>query len=435
VNTLHFEPSRHLELVQADSDLAITGWDQPSIELTLDGGPDQCTVQREEDSLIVSSQAALAIQVPQTTSIHILQVFGDLLLRELGGDISVDTSHGDISIRGGSARVSVQETHGSLAAKGLAGPLIVSHVRGDVQLVDILCGQLKEVRGSLHAHSITNDLELGNVGQDISVRSILGLLKIQNGHGSLHAHDLHGGLQADCIDGDLSLTAVPSTGQVYQAYSGGAIRARFPAETSARFDLKSDSLVSARLPTSEKQEPTQVIGQAGAGEADVILEAKSDLWVQMQDQIEGGVDAWQTLDSISSRIEAEIAQHLGKMNVDATTQREIDRAIRQAEQELAQAQRQLDRETERARERARRAQELAAKAAKRAQERIARKSRSWGVTIGTESGLFGPPPPRHPHRPHSSRATAEEQLAILKMLQENKISVQEAEDLLQALEG
>jgi hypothetical protein len=177
------------------------------------------------------------------------------------------------------------------------------------------------------------------------------------------------------------------------------------------------------------------MGQAGAGEADVILEAKSDLWVQIEDQTDEGFDAWQTMDSISARIEAEIAQHLAKMSVDATTQREIDRAIRQAEQELAQAQRQLEQETERARERARRAQEKAAQAAKRAQERIARKSRSWGVTIDTGTSLFGPPLPQSRHTPQPSRASEEEQLAILKMLQENKISVQEAEDLLRALEG
>jgi len=435
VNTLHFEPSHHLELVQADSDLAITGWDQPSIELTWDGGPDQCTVRRGEDTLTVTSQAALAIQVPKTTSIHILQASGDLLLRELGGDISIDTSHGDVSIRGGAARVSVQEIRGSLTAKGLAGPLVAGQVDGDVQLVDISCGQLNQVHGSLHARSITNALELGDVDGDIGVRTILGLLKIQNGHGNLQAHDLHGGLQADRIDGDLSLRAVPSTGQVYQAYSEGAIRARFPAETSARFDLKSDSMISAQLPLIEKQEPTQVVGQAGAGEADIILQSKSDLWVQMQDQTDEGFDPWKTMDSISSRIEAEIAQHLGRMSVDANTQREIDRAIRQAEQELAYAQHQLERETERARERAQRAQEKAAQAARRAQERIARKSRSWGMSINTASGLFGPPPPRHPHRPQPSRASEEEQLAILKMLQENKISVQEAEDLLRALEG
>jgi hypothetical protein len=165
------------------------------------------------------------------------------------------------------------------------------------------------------------------------------------------------------------------------------------------------------------------------------LQANGDLWVQMQEQTQDEYDAWQAMASISARIEAEIAQHLGKMSVDASTQREIDRAIRKAEQELAQAQRHLEQETLRAQEQARRAQEKAAKAARRAQERIARRSRSWGVTIDTESGLFGPRPPRRRGRPRHTHASPAEQLAILRMLQEGKISVDEAEELLRALEG
>jgi hypothetical protein len=314
--------------------------------------------------------------------------------------------------------------------------MVVGQVRGDVHLVDIASGRLDQVRGSVNARSVAEALELGDVSGDIDVRSIQGPLKIKSGHGSLHAHDLQGGLEATSIHSDLSLSGVPSPGRIYRANAEGAIRVRFPAEISARFDLRSDSLVTAQLPALEKQEPTHVVGQAGAGQASVILHSQSDLWVQMQDQTDDGHDAWQTMDSISARIEAEIAQHLDRMSVDAATQREIDHTLRRAEQELAQAQRHLDLETERARERALRAQEKAARAAKRAQERIARKSRSWGVAIDAESGLFGPPRPRRHHRrPHPAGASAEEQLAILKMLQEGKISVQEAEELLQALEG
>jgi hypothetical protein len=278
-------------------------------------------------------------------------------------------------------------------------------------------------------------LVLGRISSDVSVHRVSGALKIETGHGSLTAHDLGAGMEAGCIAGDLSLKTVPRPGQTYRATVEGAIRARFPPETSARFDLTSNSLVSAQLPLLEKQEPQHIVGQAGDGQASVILRANSDLWVQIQDYTNDEYDAWQAMDSISQRIEAEIAQHLGKMSVDAATQREIDQALRRAEQELAEAQRQLERETQRAQERAQQAQEKAARAARRAQERIARKSRSWGVTIDTGSGLFGPPPPRRQSPPKSSGASASEQLAILKMLQEKKISVQEAEELIQALEG
>jgi hypothetical protein len=420
--------------LRGDTDVAITGWDKPALELTLDGDQDQCTAEWDNDTLALTSQVALALHIPKTTPVHIQQVSGDLLLRELDGEITVDTSHGDLSIRGGKAQLSIQEIHGSLTAKGLSGKLTADQVHGDTQLVEVHSGQLNQVHGNLHARSIANDLVLGDVSGDIGVRGINGSLKIENGHGNLQAHDLRGGLQADHVANDLSLKAYPSPGQIYRAHTGGAIRARFPADTSARFNLRSSSLVSAQLPTVERQEPTHVVGQAGAGEASVVLEASDDLLVQIQDQSTDEFDPWHRLDSISARIEAEVAQHLGKMSIDAKTQREIDKAIRQAEQELAQAQRHLEREMQHAQERARRAQEQAAKAAKRAQQRIARRSRRWGVPFET-GGLFGPPPPRRRDRPKPSHASEEEQLTILKMLQEKKITVTEAEELLEALEG
>jgi hypothetical protein len=317
----------------------------------------------------------------------------------------------------------------------MTGPLSVHLIRGDVQLVEATGARLEQVTGTVHARSIAGDLELGDVAGDITVRDVAGALRLERGHGSLQAHELRGGLEVAHVAGDLSLKTILHPGQVYRAQAGGEIRARFPAETSARFDLQSNTLVSARLPTLEKQEPKQVIGQAGDGKAEVILQADGDVWAQVHGHHEEHADAWQTMDTISARIEAEIAQHLGQMNVDAATQREIDKALRKAEQELARAQQNLERETQRAQERAQRAQEKAAQAARRAQERIARKSRSWGVTIDTGAGLFGPPTPRHHGHPSPPRTSAEEQLAILKMLQERKISVEEAEELLKALEG
>lgn len=435
MNRLRFEPSQQIELIHADADIAINGWDQPSIELVLDGELDQCTAEQAHNTLSLTSHAALALHIPAVTAVHVQQIFGDLLLRDLDGEIAVDNAHGDISIRGGTAEISVQEAHGSLTAMRGTGSITADLVHGDVQLVEMAGGQLNHVHGDLHARSIAGDLELGDVSGDIGVRNLGGSFRLERGHGRLQAYDLHGGLQASHLAGDLSLKTVLDPGQVYRARTQGDIRARFPADTSAHFDLSSNGTVSARLPTVERQEPTRVIGQTGKGEAKVILQAEGDLWVYIQGQDKDTFDAWQTIDSISTQIEAEIAQHLGKMSVDANTQRQIDQAIRQADQELAQAQRRLEQETQRAQERARRVQEKAAKAAKRAQERIARASRSWGVTIDTGSSLFGPPLPQDHPSAKSSPISGEEQLAILKMLQEKKISVEEAERLLEALEG
>jgi DUF4097 and DUF4098 domain-containing protein YvlB len=435
VDTLRFEASPRIEIEQADGEAAISGWDQDTIELTLDGDADQCVAEQQEGILLISSHAALAINLPKSTAVHIGQVSGDLLVREIDGPISVDTAYGDVSLRSGTAAVTIDQAHGTLAVEQWMGALSIGEAHGDAHLTRVGSVQLGQIHGFVHARDVAGELQMGVVNGDVRVREVAGPLVLEHSRGYFQGQDLHGGLDAHQVGGDLTLKTAVTPGLSYRARATGQIRARFPADTSARFHLEAKGAISAQLPQIEHHEPGRVAGQAGGGEAEIVLHADGDLFARVQGKQEGESDAWTAMDSISAQIELEMAEHLGKLNVDAMTQREIDKAMRQAEKEIAKAQRELERETRRAEEQTRRAQERAARAARRAQEKVARKSRRWGIAAETGPSLFGPPPPPHSRPPKPKGPPAKEQLAVLKMLQEKKISPAEAEMLLRALEG
>ncbi len=421
MDTLRFKASPRIEIEQADGEAAITGWDQDAIELTLDGDADQCVAEQQADTLFISSRAALAINLPKSTVIHIGQVSGDLLVRDVDGAISVDTAYGDVSLRSGTAAVEIDQAHGTLAAEQWMGVLSINETHGDAHLTRVGTAHLGQVHGFVHARDVAGTLKMGVVNGDVRVREVAGPLVLERARGYFQGQDLHGGLDAHQVGGDLALKTAVMPGASYRARAAGQIRARFPAETSARFRLEARGTISAQLPQIEQQEPGRVTGLAGEGEAEVVLYADGDLFARVQGQPESESDAWTAMDSISAQIESEIAEHLGKLNVDAMTQREIDKAMRKAEQEIAKAQRQLERETHRAKEQARRAQEKAARAARRAQEKVARKSRKWGIAAETGPSLFGPPLPPHSRPPKPQGPSEKEQLSVLKMLQENNI--------------
>jgi hypothetical protein len=94
--------------------------------------------------------------------------------------------------------------------------------------------------------------------------------------------------------------------------------------------------------------------------------------------------------------------------------------MRQAEREIEKAQRQAEKASQRAERRAQRAQERAQRRATKFQAKYERK---WGTHA------------RGTHAPKAARQgpSHEEQLAVLKMLQEGKVSVEEAETLLKAM--
>ena len=79
---------------------------------------------------------------------------------------------------------------------------------------------------------------------------------------------------------------------------------------------------------------------------------------------------------------------------------------------------------------------------RRAEEKM-RSAERRSMHMGIKVGRFGvavdrpsmPPVPPAPPRPQAEPVTDEERLTILKMLQEKKISIQDAEKLLAALEG
>jgi hypothetical protein len=84
-----------------------------------------------------------------------------------------------------------------------------------------------------------------------------------------------------------------------------------------------------------------------------------------------------------------------------------------------------------------RAARSAEEAARRAERHAERHARRWGRTPPPGGwGDFGPKGmPTPPGMPKSEPVAEEERMAILKMLQEKKITAEQAEQLLQALEG
>jgi DUF4097 and DUF4098 domain-containing protein YvlB len=432
MNTLQFEAQEGLvlSLRQATGDTAIQGQDTDTILLTLDGDPDQCSVEQQENTLLVDSHVPLSITLPADTPVRVGEVSGDLLLRDLDGALSVESVHGDCSLRAGLATVSLGEVHGDLAVEDLDGSLSVGQAHADVLLTRIAEASLGQVHGDLHARTVDGDLKLGTVSGDVRVRQVSGALTLEEGRGSLHAQDLEGGMAVHAVRGDLSLRGTLAAGMTYQAQASGDVTARFPADASARFTLEAGGEVSASLPQVESEEAGRVVGQAGAGEAQVTLRAGGDLSLRLAGA--GGAAGEEVApdwsESLGEQIEAQIAAHLGELNLDHLVHHEVEKALHQAEQEIARAQQRIERETARAEERARRAQEKAARAAQRVQERMARRARKWGAPSG--EGFFGRAEPAR----RAPKVPEEEQLAVLRMLQEGKISTEQAEQLLKALE-
>jgi hypothetical protein len=437
LNTLQFEVREKLELSQADHDVAIKGWDQAAIELVVDGNMDQCVVEQRDEALHVEARAPLAIHVPRGTMVSAGQVSGDLLLHDLDRAAEIGTVHGDASVHSGQAAVSFQEVHGDLAVEGVNGPLSVGQTHGDVHLSHIGAASLARVHGDVNARAVAGDLGMGAVSGDVRARDIAGALTIEEGLGDFRGQDLPGGMNVHAVKGDLSLKTALTPGLDYRAQANGDVRARFPEGTSARLELAARGNMSVKGFQIEEQSPDRIVALAGSGEGEgearVTLSASGDLSVKVRSERENAPQGLEIMDGLAEQIEAQVAESLGEIDVDKVVAREIEKAMRQAEREMEKAQRKAEKASRRAERHARSAEERAQRAQERAQRKAqkfqAKFERRWGPPSDAGPGKRGPRSSRAAHKGPSQ----EDQIAVLKMLQENKISVDEAETLLKAM--
>lgn len=435
MNTLRFEVSQDVTLLLqvASRDAAVKGWDEDAIEIILDGEQEQCTAELREGTLVVESHVPLSVQVPRSATVRVKEVHGDLILRHLDGDASAGVVHGEGLVQFGGGPVSISEIHGDLTAEGLGGPLSVQEAHADVRLSKLAAPvHLGRVGGDLRARGLDGDLSVGSVHGDVRVRGIAGRVVLEACNGDFSGIDLNGGLDARGVSGDLSLRTALTPGMTYNARAKGDIMVRFPAETSARFTLDAEGTISAKLPQVEEERAGHIVGQAGAGEAEVTLHAGGDLSAKVRTSAEPGLPDFE-LDfsqDIGAQINAQVAASVGGADLDALTRREIEKAMRKAEREIEKARRQAENGRQRDEERVKRAQERAAQVAGRVERKMASRARHWEGMFDRRVSLG-----RAGRSPRAPQVSDEEQLTILRMVQEGKISVEEAEKLLKALEG
>ena len=382
----------------------------------------------------------------------VLRVAGDLYLR--GGESSdlvvegVDSRHVHVQQEGnvftlitdtdcrvavpGNAGVRVERIGGDGIIAGPAGPVEISHVGGDLALRRLEKVDIAHVGG---------DLFLAEVGDSVAIRRVGGDLKGEVS-GSLSV-EMVGGDCVVCVSGgvrlrgggDIDLGLKGTSTEEVVVKSGGDIVMYLPAEFSGRLDLTSggrDIVVDVQNQHRSMEQENAIL-TLGKGERSVRLKAGGDIRV---------VD--EPMPSL------ELNDLLDRMERDWKTGKPSE-AEGDSWEDFA------DRVQRRAEEAARRAEERVRAAMERMERRGWHREHPAGMWGAWVEGWGGEKQPPEPSQPPSPRAQAEagqaapmadvrpnqgtsgvsneERMLVLKMLQEHKISVEEAEELLAALEG
>ena len=414
--------SPEVNIGEVQGDLQIKSWDQS--EVVVNAETDDLDLQGTADSVTINCQGDCLVRVPQ------------------------------------GAKVQVGSIHGDGHAKNLEGDLNIGEVNGSLVLRNVAATQVGAVHGELSVREVDGELRVSQVNGQADVREVHGGCWLQEVNGHMDLRNIEGDLQASA-GGNARIRLDSMTGNDYRLTSGGNMHCAIPDDANLKLKLSSSAeLIKVRLPEiSKAYRQGQVELQTGSGEAAMEISAGGALylfcqeaeWMGGEERDEEGLGEMTEEYSrkIASEVEAQIAAQMDAINrqIDEQMSR-ISESIgsvgfspEQTQRIIEQARQASERGTERAQEKIRRAQEKLERKLEHAQHRreikaqinVGRGRHSWGFEIPRPPA--SPTPPVAPVAPARPPVSEEERLLILKMLEQKKISLEEADNLLSALEG
>jgi hypothetical protein len=369
-----------------EGDLQVAGWERAEVSAKTDG--DEFDLRVEGDKAYARSAGDLILYLPRQANLQTGNISGDADIRAVSGGVRIDNVGGDLQMRA-VGPVTLNNVGGDLSVRGCAGDFTAEHIGSDASL--------RDVQGKLKLSKVGADLYLRNTSADIQAQT-----------------------GADAI-----LYLQPQPGANATVRAGGDILLRLPAAADAELSLQGGSMESIRVDFAgvepgETGMTRQV--KLGSGAAKIHLTAGADLIVTSR------ADEWQSLaDFDSSGLDEMFPGNFPGIPVDFHER--IAQRVQEATQRAMRAAEQGQRHSDRAQRRV----EAALRRAEEKMRAAERRTRFMGVVVGRRPA--SPIPPAAPPASVSEPVSDVERLAVLKMLQDKKISLQDAEKLLAALEG
>jgi DUF4097 and DUF4098 domain-containing protein YvlB len=405
--------SPRITLEHVAGSLRLSGWDQNQLHVESD---DRTTkVEPRGDEFVIATASDCTMHVPRQAHVKVINLGGDARVKALQGSLEIDVMNGDLTLRQTGA-VKVDRVSGDVSAKKVFGSLIVKEVSGDFS-----------VRG------VSGDAVAERVSGDVYLRDVVGNARA-------------------VASGSVILNLEFKPNQNYDFKASDDVLCRIAPNTSAKITAQFNGDVSVDVAGAKVEgNGGQRVITLGDGASQVRLRAAGDVSITsstrdpeaMSEHFgdEFGVMAEELSAHIESQIEAhmsDLEKHLSHIGgakgdrVSARVQEAMDRARRKAEAVRQRAQSRSDAVQRRA--------EAKIEAIQRRAEAKAERGKRFGFKIDLGKPFAPPfppmpPTPLRPPRPASEPVSDEERMTILRMVEQKKISIEEAEKLLAALEG
>ena len=337
--------------------------------------------------------------------------------------------------------VTIESVGKDAVIKGIGSPIQISSVGGDLILSDVSPSNVKSVGGDVFAKRVQGDLVIENVGQDCLINNVNGQLSLQQVGKDIQIEKVAGGIEVVAGgDGQVNFSPVP-----WQAYSikvGGDISVAVPEDSNAELSIESGKKeITVKLGSIDEKvtdgDFTKQIGEGGpaimlSAGGSVIVASDNYNWIS---PLQANAEQFESIAvDFSAQTAEQIKTHFGNLGVDLRESlSDLSESMESAglsEENLQQFKIQIEEGSRRAIQKA----EMAAAKTQAKVEKVIAKAQRKAQKAKRKASKFDLDQ-FFASQAEKKSVSDSERLMILEMLQEKKISPEEADDLLKALEG
>lgn len=411
-----------ITVVSCNGDLVVRTWGETAVKVA----GDAYQVDQNDDHLSITAPGGLKLNVPENSTLAIQTVSGDTSVKYVMGGVSIQEGHGDVIFHS-LAEAKINVVHGDLSTKNIDETVSVETVHGDMIVRRIGHLHVGTIDGDLSARYITGDVNLSEVKGDTRLDTVNGEVTITKSERDVILSNLGGKTVVTYAHGDIRLkTSLSAADHSFTAERD--IILRWPADAAINLSATAPQIKN-RLPLEHvKESDNTLTGSLGDGKTNVTLTANGriilkedqviDARWELPDENEMNFDFSFDFENIGAQIQQRIQSEISKFSTD------FDQYLGpEFSQKLTEK---INQKVEKA---ASKAEQAAARAAERAERAAERARRQAEQQIRRTPGR----PPGSSKKSEPTPASPEEQLKILKMVEQGLITPDEAAALLEAL--
>lgn len=309
----------------------------------------------------------------------------------------------DLSLRVPKASsIFVKKIVGDASIRGVMGGIELKEIEGDLSIRDVDSVAIDSIHSDFNLRGAKGYLSVKSAHSDVSIRDVDGNVTLESVADDLALRDVRGNVSANVAE-DVVLYLNPQAGNTYSVTAGDDILLVMPPKANATLTLNGDEIDVEWKGVDKDDDAASRVITLGDGSAMVSLNAGGDIRLTNQSNAGESAEDFGNFAGIGMDWSG-FGDHIS---------RHVEQVTRRANKQVNEAMR------------------CAAEASKRVDERVGRKSRN-AVNVGHWSRDI---PMKGVSIPSTPQASDEERMVILKMLQEKKITAEDAEKLLAALEG